>query len=124
MIPAVLDQCDLVFATGCPSGKLLPITGTNTATANEVHTPPAGLNAVDFLYLVAHNISAAAVLLTIEWGGVTAGDQIQVTVPARGVAVPVVYGLPIQAGLPVRAFAATGNVINVHAYVQRYSRAA
>lgn len=115
-----LESPVFLFASGCGNGRLLAVTGTATGTAVQVHEAVRGANGVDFLTIEANNISAGAVLLTIEWAGTTAAEQIQVSIPSRAEMTVVCDRAPIQQGLTVKAFAASANVINLRAYVQRY----
>jgi hypothetical protein len=75
---------------------------------------------MDEIWLYAVNSSAAAVKLTFEWGEATAPDgNIELTIPPESGLVLVVPGLLLQNALVVNAFAATGNVIVIHGYVNR-----
>lgn len=70
----------------------------------------------DELWLWAVNTSAAAVLLTLQWGGTTApDDSIPITLPPNSLT-PVVPGWFLNGGVIVRAFAATANVITIFGF--------
>lgn len=99
---------------GTANGR--PISITQTATAGNLLHTSAGK---DEIWLFATNTSAADVVMTVEFGGVTSpGDLIKVTVPANDT-VPVVPGQILATGLIARAFAATTAVLNVFGYVNR-----
>jgi len=72
------------------------------------------------VWLYACNTDSADRKLTIEWGGVTAPDDLtEVTIAAESGWTLVVPGLLIQNGLVVQAFAAAANVVMVNGYVNR-----
>jgi len=98
-----------VGATGSP-GTLLH-TAIVSVAANEW----------DEVWIRAVNTSASAVKLTIQWGGTTdPDDTVEVTIPAESGFTEVIPGHILHNGQEVRAFAATGNVIVVHGFVNRY----
>ena len=103
--------------SGSTSGKGVLVAATATA-GTTIHTADA--TALDEIWLYAVNSSATSVKLTLEWGEVTAPDgNIEVTIAPESGIVLVSAGLLLTGGLLVRAFAATGNVIIVHGYVNR-----
>jgi hypothetical protein len=106
--------------SGSTNGKGIKVVATATA-GTLIHTAVAGTSSEDEIWLYAHNTSAAAVKLTLEWGGVTAPDDlIEVTIPVDGTGLVLVApGLLLQNGLVVRAFAGTANVLNIFGYVNR-----
>jgi hypothetical protein len=95
-----------------------------TATAGTtLHTGSATATTFDEIWLYAVNSSASAVKLTIEWGGVTSPDDlIESTIVSESGLVLISAGLIIKGNatpLVVRAFAATGDVINIAGFVNR-----
>ena len=108
--------------SGSTDGKGIKVAATATA-GTTVHTGSSTATTLDEIWLYAVNTSAATVKLTVEWGGVTApNDLIEFTVPAENGLYLITAGLIIKgnaAPLIVRAFAATANVIVVHGYVNR-----
>jgi hypothetical protein len=106
--------------SGSTNGKGIKVVQTATA-GTLIHTAVSGTSSLDEIWLYAHNTSATAVKLTIEWGGVTAPDDlIEVTIPVDGTGLVLVApGILLQNGLVVRAFAATANVLNIFGYVNR-----
>ena len=100
----------LVAATGTP-GTTIHATGTSATIEDEI-------------WLYAHNTSASGVKLTVEFGGTTSpNDLIEFTVAAESGLYLIVPGIPLtgtgSAANTVRAFAATGSVINIFGYVNR-----
>lgn len=66
------------------------------------------------------NNSVSDVLLTLQWGGVASPDNdIIYSVAAKDGLKCVVPGLPLQNGLIVKAYAATGDVIMLHGFVNK-----
>ena len=106
--------------SGSTNGKGVKATGTDSANAVTVHTATTGgSNAdIDEIFVYATNTSAAQVKLTIEFGGTAVDDHIVVNVPAE-TTVLAVPGLILRAGLVVKAFAGSANVINCHGFVNR-----
>jgi hypothetical protein len=106
--------------SGSTNGRGILVAATATA-GTLIHTAVSGTSSLDEIWLYAHNTSATAVKLTIEWGGVTSpNDLIEVTIPVDGTGLVLVApGLLLQNGLVVRAFAGTANVLNIFGYVNR-----
>jgi hypothetical protein len=106
--------------SGSTNGKGIKVAATATA-GTAIHTAVAGTSSFDEIWLYAHNTSASAVKLTVEWGGTTApDDNIEITIGAEGTGLILIApGILLQNSLVVRAFAATANVINIFGYVNR-----
>jgi hypothetical protein len=104
--------------SGSTSGK--PISVAATATPGTiVHTSHA--TALDEVWLYAVNTSTSSVKLTIEFGGTTSAENIEITIPPEGGLTLVIPGLIITGSNIVRSFAATTNVVSVSGYVNRIS---
>lgn len=102
---------------GTANGR--PIKITQTVTAGTIFHTSGGL---DEIYMWLYNTSAADVLVTVEFGGVTSPDDLKkITVPANDwvLAVP---GIPLASGLVCRAFAASANVVNMSGHVNRVTQ--
>jgi hypothetical protein len=106
--------------SGSTNGRGILVAATATA-GTLIHTAVAGTSAEDEIWLYAHNTSASAVKLTLEWGGVTSpNDHIEVNIGADGTGLILVApGILLQNSLVVRAFASTASVINIFGYVNR-----
>lgn len=106
--------------SGSTNGKGIKVAATATA-GTLIHTAVSGTSSEDEIWLYAHNTSAAAVKLTLEWGGVASpDDHIEVNIGAEGAGLILVApGILLQNGLVVRAFAASANVLNIFGYVNR-----
>jgi hypothetical protein len=104
--------------SGSTNGRLIQVTAT-ASTGTTIHTAVAGTSSIDEVYLWANNTSASAVLLTIEYGGTGTANEVKFTIPAQVGLVDIVTKQLLQNSLVIRAYAATGSVINVGGYVNR-----
>lgn len=110
-----------LLLSGSTSGKPIPVAATATPGAL-IHTAVAGAAAFDEVYIYASNVTAAAVTLTVQFGGVTdPGDLAvkQVSIPANSAPVQIMAGQSINGGLEVRAFASAASAINITGKVNR-----
>ena len=108
--------------SGSTNGKAIKVVATATA-GTTIHTAVSGTSSLDEIWLYAHNSSASAVKLTLEWGEATAPDgNIEINIGAEGTGLVLVApGLLLQNSLVVKAFAATANVVTLTGYVNRIS---
>lgn len=105
--------------SGSTNGKQISISET-ASPGGTVHTSVSGTSDYDEIWLWAANSSAAEVKLTIEWGGTANPDDlINVFIASEMGYALIVPGLLLQNELVVRAFAATGDVINISGFVNR-----
>ena len=108
--------------SGSTDGRAVLVVETATA-GTTIHTGSATATTYDEIWLYAQNTSAADVKLTLEWGGVTApNDLIEVTITTEAGLVLVSPGLLLKGNatpLIVKAFAASANVITLHGYVNQ-----
>lgn len=116
-----------VILSGSTQGRLIKVTQTATA-GNTIHATGTSSTILDEVTLFAVNTDSPGNdhKLTVEFGGTSAPDDlIEVTIPAESGLVTVCAGLPLTgsgvAGVTVRAFAASANVINVGGFVNRYT---
>jgi hypothetical protein len=116
-----------VLLSGSTQGKAIKISATASGSAgNTLHGTGTSATIIDEVWLYAYNSSASAVVLTIQWGGVTAVDnEIKLSIPATSGLTLVVPGLTLSgtgsAANAVSAYAATTNVITISGYVNRIS---
>lgn len=108
--------------SGSTNGKAIKVVATATA-GTTIHTAVSGTSSLDEIWLYAHNSSASAVKLTLEWGEATAPDgNIEINIGAEGTGLVLVApGILLQNSLVVKAFAATANVITLTGYANRIS---
>lgn len=104
--------------SGSTNGKAILI--SQTATAGDlIHTAQSGTAGLDEVWLYASNNSETTVKLTVEYGGVTSAEHIELNIPGESGLVLVVPGLVLNNAQVVRAFAATTNVISISGYINR-----
>ena len=112
-----------VLLSGSTGGQGVKVAATATA-GTTIHTTGTSATDIDEVWLWAYNDDAAAIVLTIEFGGVTDPDNtiVQTIQPGQGLT-PVVMGLPLRgdgsAGRVVGAFAGTANKVVLYGYVNR-----
>lgn len=104
-------------------GRAIKVAATATP-GTLLHTGSSTATVYDEIWLYAQNSDTTARKLTVEWGGVTAPDDlIEITIPAESGLVLVAPGLLIKGNastaLVVRAFCASANVVTIHGYVNR-----
>jgi hypothetical protein len=109
--------------SGSTRGRGIKVAATATP-GTTIHTTGTSASTVDEVWLYAYNGHSSDVLTTIEFGGTSSPDDtIKVTIPAQSGLVLVAPGLTLtgdgSAGLVVKAFAATTNVVTIHGYVNR-----
>ena len=106
--------------SGSTNGKAIKVAATSTA-GTTIHTAVSGTSSFDEVWLYAHNSSAVAVKLTLEWGEATAPDgNIEINIGAEGTGLVLIApGILLQNSLVIKAFAATTNVVTITGYVNR-----
>ena len=106
--------------SGSTNGKGIAVAATATP-GTLIHTAVTGTAAYDEVWLYVVNTSASDVKLTLEYGGTATSDLIEYTVTAEDGLAVLVPGLFLNNAQVIRAFAATGSVLNIHGYVHRVS---
>ena len=108
--------------SGSTDGKGIKVVQTATP-GTTVHTGTSTPADYDEIWLYAYNGHTAAVVLTIELGGVAVpDDNIVVTIPNKAGLFLVVPGLVLKGNaspLVVKAFAAITNVVVITGFVNR-----
>jgi hypothetical protein len=111
-----------IHLSGSTDGRLIKVAATATA-GTTIHTGSTTATTYDEIWLYAVNSDTTDRKLTIEFGGVSAPDDlIEQTITAESGLLLVVPGLVIKGNataLVVRAFAATTNVVMIGGYVNR-----
>jgi len=116
--------------SGSTQGKAIKIAATTSGSAGTtIHATGTSSTAIDEVWLYAYNSSSSAVVLTVQWGGVTAVDnEIKLSIPAAAGLTLVVPGLILTGSggssptaSTIAAYAATTNVVTVSGYVNRIS---
>lgn len=104
--------------SGSTNGKGINVAATATL-GTAIHTAVSGTSSFDEVWMYAVNTSTSSVKLTVEYGGATSADNIEITIPGESGLVLVVPGLFLNNSLAVTAFADTADVISIHGYVNR-----
>ena len=114
-----------VLLSGSTQGKAIKVAATTSGSAGTtIHATGTSSTIEDEVWLYAYNSSGSAVVLTIQWGGVTAVDnEIKLSIPATSGLTLVIPGLILtgtgSAANTVAAYAGTTNVITISGYVNR-----
>lgn len=106
--------------SGSTNGRGILVAATSSP-GTLIHTAVSGTTSFDEVWLYCQNTSTSSVALDIEFGGTATADNIEITIPGESGLVLVVPGLFLNNSLPVRAWAATTNVLAIHGYVNRVS---
>ena len=107
-----------VHLSGSTSGRPISIAAT-TSPGTAVHTAVAGATDFDEVWLYAKNNTPTAVKLTVEFGGVSTSDIIELMISGETGLACVVAGQPLNGGLLIKAFCATTTAIDLVGYVNR-----
>jgi len=106
------------FLSDSTNGRGIKVVQTSTA-GTDIHTAVGDAGDFDEIWLWASNADTAAIILTIEFGGVTGIDDTIVTTVAASSTELVCPGLVLAGGLDVAAFAGSANKISIFGYVNR-----
>jgi hypothetical protein len=114
-----------VKLSGSTNGRGIKVAATATA-GTTIHATGTSSSILDEIWLYAYNSDSAAIVLTIEFGGVSApDDNIKLSIPATSGLTLVVPGLILSGtgsvASTVAAFAGTANKIVITGYVNRIS---
>ena len=105
--------------SGSTDGRGIKVVQTGTL-GTTIHTAVSGTadNNFDEIWLFAYNSHTGAVVLTIEFGGVSVpDDNVVLTLTSKSGLLLVVPGLILQNGCVVTAFADIGNVVVITGFV-------
>jgi hypothetical protein len=111
-----------IVLSGSTDGRMIKVVATATA-GTTIHTGSATATTFDEIWLYAVNSDSTDRKLTIEWGGVTAPDDlIEFTVPAESGLYLIAPGLVLKGNatpLVVKAFCASANVVSIAGFVNQ-----
>jgi hypothetical protein len=116
-----------VLLSGSTQGKAIKVAATTSGSAGTtIHATGTSSTIEDEVWLYAYNSSSSAVVLTVQWGGVTAVDnETKISIPATSGLTLVIPGLILtgtgSAANTIAAYAGTTNVVTVSGYVNRIS---
>jgi len=103
--------------SGSTDGKGIKVVQTGTA-GTTIHTAHA--TDLDEIWIYVFNSHTADVVLTLEWGGVSApDDNIVANISFKEGLFLVVPGLLLTNSLVLKAFASIANVLTIHGFVNR-----
>ena len=112
-----------VLLSGSTNGRAIKVAAT-ADPGTTIHATGTSSSIIDEIWLFAHNTSASAVTLVIEWGSNTSPDDlITLSIPATSGKTLVIAGECLTgtgaAASTVKAYAATANVITINGFVNR-----
>lgn len=112
-----------VHLSGSTGGRLIKVAATGTP-GTTIHATGTSSSVIDEVWLYAVNSDTTDRKLTIEYGDVSAPDDlIEFTVKAENGLYLIVPGLLLSgtgaAARTIRAFAATANVLCIGGYINR-----
>lgn len=111
-----------VKLSGSTYGKNIAVAATSGGgSGTAIHTAVTGTTSLDEVWIYATNIDTSAHKLTIEFGATTAADLIELTIQPESGPVLVIPGWLLQNSLPITAFAASANKININGFINRIS---
>lgn len=106
-----------VLLSGSTNGKAIKVTATSS-TGDTIHTVTSGTAALEEVWLYATNTSTAQTL-TLEWGGTTTNDTINVSISRNAAPTCIAQGLLLNNGLSIKAYAPTAGTIRIFGYAHR-----
>lgn len=111
--------------SGSTNGAPVKVAAT-ASTGTTIHATGTSSSTLDEVWLYAYNSHSAAVVLTVQFGGITSPDNdIKISIPSQSGLTLVVPGLILKgtgsAATTVYAYAGTANVITLSGYVNRIS---
>lgn len=104
--------------SGSTDGRGVNVVAT-ASTGTTVHTATNSANFMDEVWLWAVNHGSATVDLTIEAGGTTSGDRIEVGIPPQQGLVAVMPGFVFSGGVAITAFASAASGITLFGFVNQ-----
>ncbi len=104
--------------SGSTSGRPIAVAATSTP-GTTIHTAVNISDNIDEVWLYVTNTDASAVDLTLELGGTSTSDTVEMSIPAEDGLHLVLPGNVFDTGVIIKAFAGTTNVINVVGWVNR-----
>lgn len=111
-----------VVLSGSTRGRPIQITGTTSGGANTLHTATTTSGQLDRIYIWLTNTSTSSVTVTIEFGTTGTGNELNIIVPAKETVLAVDGAVVGGASTDtIKAYAATGSVVNAFGRVERLS---
>lgn len=102
------------------NGRGILVSATSTP-GTLIHTSASASGSYDEVWIYAANTSVSDVKLTLEYGGTSTQDLIEITLQAESGLTLICPGLFLDGGNEIKAFASSTNVVSVHGYVNTVS---
>lgn len=105
--------------SGSTDGKAINITATSSP-GTTIHTGSSTAADLHEIWLWAANYTTTATMLSIQWGGTAAADEVDVQIDPYAGWTPVANGLLLKGNatpLVIRAFAGTTNALAIVGFV-------
>jgi hypothetical protein len=104
--------------SGSTSGRPVAVAATSTP-GTTIHTAVNTTDWSDEVWLYVTNVDTSAVDLTLELGGTSTSDTVEMSIPAEDGLHLVLPGHVFDTGVVIKAFAGTTNVLNICGWVNR-----
>jgi len=105
--------------SGSVNGRGILVDSTTSGAGTAIHTATNDANTLDEVWLEAVCHGSAQVDLTIEAGGTTSGDRIEVGIPPQQGLVKVLDGQVFSGGVAITAYVSVASGVSVFGYVNR-----
>lgn len=110
-----------VILSGSTNGRPIKVVAT-ASPGTTIHTASSDTGVIDEIYLWAINTNSASLTLSTQWGGTTDPDDfVEKAMPIDANSEPILIapGIPLAAGLIVKVFASSANLITIVGFVNR-----
>ena len=104
--------------SGSTSGRPIAVAATSTP-GTTIHTAVNITDNIDEVWLYVNNTDASAVDLTLELGGTSTSDTVEMSIPAEDGLHLILPGHVFDTGVVIKAFAGTTNLLNISGWVNR-----
>lgn len=117
---AQIQSVERILLSGSTNGRGIKITGTDTSSANTIHTTSSTSGVIDEVWLYCYNSGNVSITLTLCLGGTTSPDDLaNYTIPPQNGDVLVLAGECFGGGVAIKAYATTANFLVIRGYVNR-----
>lgn len=106
------------------NGRGVLLSGTTSGTTTPIHTATNAADTLDEVYLYGVNHGSALADVTLELGGTTSGDRLEVGIPPQQGLVALVPGFCYSGGVVIAGFASTASGVTIHGFVNRIDQSA
>lgn len=107
-----------IALSGSTNGRPIAVAAT-TSPGTTIHTATNTSNNLDEVWLWVTNTETTAVNLTLELGGTSTSDTVEMSIPAEDGLHFIVPGFTFDGGVVIKAFAGSTNDLNIVGYVNR-----